>query len=144
VLGALAGGDQAGVHRGLVEVLFHDRLAFFDDSGDAVAVFAATFSSRLSNTCSSRSTCPGFFESAIRKLRRSCGFDDAFASFVSAFRQLLFGVVESRSSSMNASWSVPASAIVCLLWCSSSTAGRTRGGSVSLAEFRAGYASLVS
>ena len=41
VLGALAGGNQARVHRRVVEVLFHDRLAFFDDAGDAVAVLAA-------------------------------------------------------------------------------------------------------
>ena len=43
VLGALAGGNQTRVHRGIVEVLFHDRLAFFDDPGDAVAVLAAHF-----------------------------------------------------------------------------------------------------
>src|SRR4029079_3820345 len=41
VLGALAGRDQAGVHRGLVEVLFHDRLTIFYDFQNAVAVFAA-------------------------------------------------------------------------------------------------------
>ena len=41
MLGALAGGDQAGVHRRVVEVLLHDRLAFLDDAGDAVAVLAA-------------------------------------------------------------------------------------------------------
>ena len=40
MLGALARGNQAGVHRGLVELLFHDRLAFLDDAGDAVTVLA--------------------------------------------------------------------------------------------------------
>ena len=41
VLGTLAGGNQARVHRRLVEVLLHDRLAFLDDAGNAVAVLAA-------------------------------------------------------------------------------------------------------
>ena len=41
VLRSLAGSNQAGVHRGLIEVFCHDRVAFFDDAGDAVAVFAA-------------------------------------------------------------------------------------------------------
>src|SRR5262245_5469373 len=41
VLGALAGGDQAGVHRGLVKLLVDDRLAFLDDPGDAIAMLAA-------------------------------------------------------------------------------------------------------
>ena len=40
VLGPLAGGDQARVHRRLIEVLFHNRLAFFDDAGNAFAVLA--------------------------------------------------------------------------------------------------------
>jgi hypothetical protein len=40
VLGALPGRDQARIHRRPVEVFGHDRLAFFDDSGDAVAVLA--------------------------------------------------------------------------------------------------------
>ena len=41
MLGSLSGGDQAGIHGGLVEVLLHDRLAFFDDPRDPVAVLAA-------------------------------------------------------------------------------------------------------
>ena len=41
VFRALPGGNQAGVHRRLIEVLFHDRLALFDDAGDAVAVLPA-------------------------------------------------------------------------------------------------------
>ena len=40
VLGALAGRDQAGVHRRVVELLLHDRLALLDDAGNAVAVLA--------------------------------------------------------------------------------------------------------
>ncbi len=41
VLRALPRGNQARVHRRLVKVLAHDRLAFFDDPRDAVAMFAA-------------------------------------------------------------------------------------------------------
>ena len=41
VLGTLTRRNQAGVHRVSVEVLFHDRLAFFDDARDPVAVLAA-------------------------------------------------------------------------------------------------------
>jgi len=33
LLGSLTRRNQAGVHRVVVEVLFHDRLAFFDDPG---------------------------------------------------------------------------------------------------------------
>jgi hypothetical protein len=58
VLGALASGDEARVHRGVVEVLFHDRLALFDDPGDAVAMLASDFSPIASNTCSRRNTWP--------------------------------------------------------------------------------------
>src|SRR5688500_18470804 len=31
----------AGIHRGLIEVFFHDRLAFLDDAGDALTMLAA-------------------------------------------------------------------------------------------------------
>ncbi len=41
VFGALPGGYQARVHGRLVEVFLHDRLAFFDDAGNALAVLAA-------------------------------------------------------------------------------------------------------
>ena len=41
MLGALPGGDQTGIHRLVIEVLFHDRFAFLDDAGDAVAMLAA-------------------------------------------------------------------------------------------------------
>ena len=40
MLDSLAGRNQAGVHRRLVEVLVHDGLPFFENAGDAVAVFA--------------------------------------------------------------------------------------------------------
>ena len=43
VLGALTCGNQACIHRGVIEVLFHDRLALFDDAGDAVAMLATDF-----------------------------------------------------------------------------------------------------
>src|SRR6185436_204304 len=41
MLGALPSGDQARIHGGLVEILLHRVLAFFDDAGNAVAVLAA-------------------------------------------------------------------------------------------------------
>jgi hypothetical protein len=40
VFRALSRGDQAGVHRGLVELLFHDGHAFVDDPGDPVTALA--------------------------------------------------------------------------------------------------------
>jgi hypothetical protein len=43
VLGSLASRNQAGIHSGLVEVLFHHSLALLDDAGDAVTVFASYF-----------------------------------------------------------------------------------------------------
>ena len=41
MLGALPRGDQACVHRRVIEVFFHDRLAFLDDAGNARTVLAA-------------------------------------------------------------------------------------------------------
>src|SRR4029453_914959 len=40
MLRPLAASDQAGIHRGFVEVLFHHRFAFIDNARDTVAMFA--------------------------------------------------------------------------------------------------------
>src|SRR5688572_4782671 len=42
VLHALCGGDDTGIHRVIVEVLFEYRLSLFDDAGDAITVLAAS------------------------------------------------------------------------------------------------------
>ena len=39
---AVPAAIRHGVHGRLIEFLVHDRLAFFDDAGDAIAVFAAS------------------------------------------------------------------------------------------------------
>jgi hypothetical protein len=41
VFRALTGRNQTGVHRGVIEVFFHRRFAFFNDAFDAVAMLTA-------------------------------------------------------------------------------------------------------
>src|ERR1700722_1931212 len=71
-----------------------------------------TFSSRLSNTCSSRAIWPCVSLRWLSNAARSLGFVAAFASFGRAFVSCFSASYESRNSSMKASWSVPASAMV--------------------------------
>ena len=105
----LSRGNQAGVHRGLIEVFFHDGFAFFDDARDPVAVLAAHL------LVQAREDMFQPCDLAMRLLKwlsnawRSFGSDAAFASFGSAFVNCFSASYVSRSSSMNAWWSVPAS-----------------------------------
>ena len=85
VLGALAGGNQAGVHRRLVEVLLHDRLAFLDDAGDAVAVLAAhLFVEAREHLLEPLDLALRLLEVGLERLRAAPGDDAAFAIFGSA------------------------------------------------------------
>ena len=93
VLGPLARGNQACVHRRLIEVLFHDRLAFFNDAGNAVAVFAAnSLVEALEDTLQPIDLASGLLEMRFKRVaqfRRRGGF----RQFRKRLRQLSFCVV---------------------------------------------------
>lgn len=93
MLGALPRRNQRGVHRHVVEVLFHDGLAFFDDAGDAVAVLAADFlAERCERPLEPRHLPARFLEVRFERgaqLRRARGL----RQLRQRLDQLFFGVV---------------------------------------------------
>ena len=96
----------------LVEVFFDVHpLAFFDDPGLMPSqCLPRAFSSNFSNTCSRRAiglASPG----GGSRMPTELASDEAFASFASAFVNCFSASYVSRSSSRNASWSEPASAM---------------------------------
>src|SRR4051794_29936298 len=93
VFAALAGSDEAGVHRRVVEVLVHDRLALLDDALDAVAVPAAHFFVEAGeHPLEPQDVAAGFFQvrlERVAQLRRRGGRGE----LRQRLDQLSFGVV---------------------------------------------------
>jgi hypothetical protein len=90
---ALARRNQAGVHRGVIEVFFHDRFAFFDDAGDAIAVLAAyLFAEALKDLFQPFNLTLGLLEMALERLTQ-LGVGRRFRQLGQRLRQLLLGVV---------------------------------------------------
>ena len=111
VFRALPGSDQARVHRGLVELLVHDRLALFDDPRDPVAVLAAHLLVQHPEDGLQAFDLCRVSSRWASKASRSSGELAALASFGSALVSCRSASYVSRSSSMNASCRVPASAM---------------------------------